>query len=262
MRCHRLSVSCCRWRSPTRSSSTARPPCGPPAASRPPTRSAHCRAPSRSPKHGLAAAVAELAPGVTEQALTGVMLEAMAAGGVSTSATQDGAWITPREQSWRVGRRDRRIADGDLVAFASGALANGYVGEVGRTWPVGDVKGADALYGRSNATVGQAGCRMSARGAGQRPVRRLRSGRRIAAPDAGRARARARVRSAGDLTGPGEDVGRANAWTRARCWPSRPTCGKQASVRCSAAMPCSITDTGAEVLTASPSPAQAAAGIS
>ena len=72
---------------------------------------------------GLAAAVAELAPGVSEQALTGVMLEAMAAGGVSTSATQDGAWITPREQSWRVGRRDRRIAEGDLVAFASGALA-------------------------------------------------------------------------------------------------------------------------------------------
>ncbi|AFM18408.1 Xaa-Pro aminopeptidase [Mycolicibacterium chubuense NBB4] len=100
---------------------------------------------------GLAAAVAELAPGTTEQALTGVMLEAMAAGGVSTSATQDGAWITSREHSWRVGRRDRRVADGDLVAFASGALAGGYVGEVGRTWPVGDVKGADELYARSNA---------------------------------------------------------------------------------------------------------------
>ena len=74
-------------------------------------------------------------------------------------------------------RRDRRIADGDLVAFASGALANGYVGEVGRTWPVGDVKGADALFGALESTVGQAGCRVSARGAGQRPVRRLRSSR-------------------------------------------------------------------------------------
>ena len=103
---------------------------------------------------GLAAAVAELAPGVTEQALTGVMLEAMAAGGVSTSATQDGAWITPREQSWRVGRRDRRIADGDLVAFASGALADGYVGEVGRTWPVGEVKGADALVSGARMNCG------------------------------------------------------------------------------------------------------------
>lgn len=99
---------------------------------------------------GLAAAVAELSIGVTEQGLTGVLLEAMAAGGVSTSATQDGAWITSKEHAWRVGRRDRRVADGDLVAFASGALADGYVGEVGRTWPVGDVKGADGLYRRAN----------------------------------------------------------------------------------------------------------------
>jgi Xaa-Pro dipeptidase len=99
---------------------------------------------------GLAAAVSELAPGTTEQALTGVMLEAMAAGGVSTSATQDGAWITSRDDSWRVGRRDVRVGEGDLVAFASGALADGYVGEVGRTWPIGDVNGADALYRRSN----------------------------------------------------------------------------------------------------------------
>ena len=38
----------------------------------------------------------------------------------------------------------------DLVAFAAGALADGYVGEVGRTWPVGEVDGADALYRRSN----------------------------------------------------------------------------------------------------------------
>ncbi|MCW2519271.1 MAG: Xaa-Pro aminopeptidase, partial [Mycobacterium sp.] len=36
---------------------------------------------------GLTAAQSALAPGITEQALTGIMLEAMAAGGVSTSAT-------------------------------------------------------------------------------------------------------------------------------------------------------------------------------
>jgi Xaa-Pro dipeptidase len=101
-------------------------------------------------ERGLAAAVSELAVGTTEQALNGVLMEAMAAGGFSTSATQDGAWITSREHSWRVGRRDGRIAEGDLVAFAAGALADGYVGEVGRTWPVGDVNGADALYRRSN----------------------------------------------------------------------------------------------------------------
>jgi Xaa-Pro dipeptidase len=101
-------------------------------------------------ERGLAAAVAELAAGVTEQALNGVLMEAMTAGGYSTSATQDGAWITSPDHSWRVGRRDRTIGDGDLVAFAAGALADGYVGEVGRTWPVGEVKGADALYRRSN----------------------------------------------------------------------------------------------------------------
>jgi Xaa-Pro aminopeptidase len=104
-------------------------------------------------ERGLAAAVSELAAGITEQALNGALMEAMAAGGFSTSATQDGAWITSREHSWRVGRRDGRIAEGDLVALAAGALADGYVGEVGRTWPVGEVSWTpkvEALYRRSN----------------------------------------------------------------------------------------------------------------
>jgi len=109
------------------------------------------RGATRVAEDGLAAALSELAPGITEQSLTGAMLEAMAAGGVSTSATQDGAWVTSREHPWRQGPRDRRVADGDLVAFASGALADGYVGEVGRTVAVGDVPGADELFGRSTA---------------------------------------------------------------------------------------------------------------
>src|SRR6201994_4350279 len=56
---------------------------------------------------GLAAAVSELRPGVSEKTLAGVLLKAMAAGGVSTPATQDAAWVTSREHPWR-----RASADG------------------------------------------------------------------------------------------------------------------------------------------------------
>src|SRR6201999_36678 len=87
---------------------------------------------------GLAAAVSELRPGVAEHTLTGAMLEAMAAGGVSTPATQDAAWVTSREHPWRRARARSEVRSGDLVAFAAGALAGGYVAEVSRTWPVGD----------------------------------------------------------------------------------------------------------------------------
>jgi Xaa-Pro dipeptidase len=97
----------------------------------------------------LATAVAELREGTTEQELTGIMLEAQAAGGVSTPATQDGAWVTSKEHPWRRARSDGRIERGDLVAFAAGVLADGYLGEVGRTWPVGDID-ASALYDRWN----------------------------------------------------------------------------------------------------------------
>ena len=100
---------------------------------------------------GLAAAVAELRPGISEKTLAGVLLEAMAAGGVSTPATQDGAWVTSGEHPWQ--RANREVREGDLVAFAAGALAGGYVAEVGRTWPAGDTVSAEArrLYERSNA---------------------------------------------------------------------------------------------------------------
>jgi Xaa-Pro dipeptidase len=103
----------------------------------------------RVAEDSLTTAVRELHAGTTEQALTGVMLEAQAAGGVSTPATQDGAWVTSREHPWRRARSGGRIESGDLVAFAAGVLADGYVGEVGRTWPVGDVD-ASALYERWN----------------------------------------------------------------------------------------------------------------
>jgi Xaa-Pro dipeptidase len=101
---------------------------------------------------GIAAAVAELRPGLSEQTLAGAVLEAMAAGGVSTPATQDAAWVTSREHPWRRATGDGRVGPGDLVAFSAAALADGYVAEVGRTWPVGDAAdGSTAkLYQRSN----------------------------------------------------------------------------------------------------------------
>ncbi|OBJ46270.1 M24 family metallopeptidase [Mycobacterium colombiense] len=103
----------------------------------------------RVAEHGLATALGELAPDVSERTLAGLLMEAMAAGGVSTPATQDAAWVTSREQPWRRAAA-HEVGPGDLVAFAAGALANGYVAEVGRTWPVGDTADARALFERSN----------------------------------------------------------------------------------------------------------------
>jgi len=97
---------------------------------------------------GLAAAVSELQPGASEQTLAGVLLEALAAGGVSTPSNQDVAWVTSRDHPWRRGNGDGRIRDGDLVALSAGVLAGGYVGEVGRTWPVGHADGVRGLYQR------------------------------------------------------------------------------------------------------------------
>jgi Xaa-Pro dipeptidase len=107
----------------------------------------------RVAEEALAVAVGELRPGVTEQSLAGVLFEAEAAGGVSTPATQDAAWVTSREHPWRRARSDGRVENGDLVAISAGVLADGYVGEVGRTWPVGEVEGPEvpALYDRWNA---------------------------------------------------------------------------------------------------------------
>jgi Xaa-Pro aminopeptidase len=98
----------------------------------------------------LSAAVGELGPGSREPALVGAMMEAMTLAGVSTPATQNGAWVTSREHPWRRARDDGRIQSGDLVAFAAGALGGGYVGEVGRTAVAGDGPAATAeLFGRS-----------------------------------------------------------------------------------------------------------------
>lgn len=99
----------------------------------------------------LAAAVDALTDGVSEQTLTGVLMEAMTAGGVSTPANQDVAWVTSREHPWRRAVGNGRVHSGDLVAFSAGVLAGGYVAEVGRTYPVGSRTGAVGLYRRWDA---------------------------------------------------------------------------------------------------------------
>jgi Xaa-Pro aminopeptidase len=86
----------------------------------------------------LGAAVAALAPGVTERQLTGVFMEAMATSGVTTPATQDVAWVTSRQDPWRRTGRDAAVDPGDLVAFEAGVIHGGYVGELGRTHVAGD----------------------------------------------------------------------------------------------------------------------------
>ncbi|OBH29321.1 Xaa-Pro aminopeptidase [Mycobacterium sp. E342] len=117
---------------------------------------------------GLAAAVSELRPGVSEQALAGALLEAVAAGGVSTPSNQDVAWVTSPDHPWRRAAGEGRVKDGDLVAFSAGVLAGGYIGEVGRTWPVGEARGAVGVYRRWERLWGRllAACRPGA-GAGE-----------------------------------------------------------------------------------------------
>jgi Xaa-Pro dipeptidase len=91
----------------------------------------------------LAAAVAELRPGVSEHHLAAVFMDAMARQGVTTPATQQVAWIASGP-----GPAGRRAATGagDIVVFDAGVVAGGYRGEVGRTWPV-DPAAVDAVTG-------------------------------------------------------------------------------------------------------------------
>jgi len=83
----------------------------------------------------LAAATAELRPGVPVRHLAGVFMEAMAQQGVTTPATQRVAWISSAPGGRR-GSGAPSVAADDLVAFDAGVVTGGYTGEVGRTWPV------------------------------------------------------------------------------------------------------------------------------
>ncbi len=100
----------------------------------------------------IAVALGELRPGVSERELTGVFMDAMASSGVTTPATQDVVRITSAgRRSAEAGSHDVRA--GDLVAFDAGVVADGYAGEVGRTWPVephGSSPAVDDLYRRAD----------------------------------------------------------------------------------------------------------------
>jgi Xaa-Pro dipeptidase len=106
-----------------------------------------------------------LRPGVSERTLAAAMMQAMAAGGVSTPVTQDAAWVTSREHPWRRARHTE-VRSGDLVAFAAGALAGGYVAEVGRTRPAGGIADGQVrnLFDRSKTLYNKmlAACRRGA----------------------------------------------------------------------------------------------------
>ncbi|WP_029109962.1 M24 family metallopeptidase [Mycobacterium sp. URHD0025] len=100
-------------------------------------------------EEGLAKGIAELAPGTTEKRLAGAVLEAEAAGGVSTPATQDAAWVTSKDHPWQRAEGDGRVREGDLVALSAGVLADGYVAEIARTSCVGEPTDAvRSLYRR------------------------------------------------------------------------------------------------------------------
>ncbi len=101
------------------------------------------RAAVRIAEGALDRAEAALEPGITERQLTGIFMEAMAAAGVTTPASQDVAWITSREHPWHRATRDVPAEPGDLVAFEAGVIRAGYVGEVGRTRAVGGAAAID-----------------------------------------------------------------------------------------------------------------------
>ena len=122
-------------------------------------------------------------------------MEAMASAGVTTPATQDVAWITTHERPWGRTRRDAPVERGNLVAFAAGVIAGGYVGELGRTRPVaGGARRRPQPVAPLGGVVGPAPRRLPGRIAVDRSARGLRRHRGRAASHAGGAGTRARVR--------------------------------------------------------------------
>lgn len=118
----------------------------------------------------MATTIAELRPGVSERDLTAIFMEAMASLGVTTPATQDVARIT---SACAAGLADKQglVRPRDLVSFRAAVVAGGYVGEVGRTWPVGmdqDDSARSDLFARCDELLARLldACRPGARASG------------------------------------------------------------------------------------------------
>ncbi|EUA92903.1 creatinase/Prolidase N-terminal domain protein [Mycobacterium ulcerans str. Harvey] len=135
---------------------------------------------------GLAAAVAELRTGVSEQLLAGVLVEAVLAGGVSTPSNQDVAWVTSREHPWRRASGDRRVRSGDLVAFSAGS----WPADTSARWAEPGRRrccGRRAAVPTMGEAVGWAAFSVPAGCGGRRIAECLPAGRRTGAADAGSA---------------------------------------------------------------------------
>ena len=142
------------------------------------------RAVDRVAERAMAAAVAELRPGVSERAAHRRVHGRDGVARASPRRRRRTSPGSPRASTRGTARAATRASQpGDLVAFDAGVVADGYAGEVGRTWPVGDVgRGAvDAPVPPLGRAVGPAARRRAGPARRQRPARRLRRGRRTAA---------------------------------------------------------------------------------
>jgi Xaa-Pro aminopeptidase len=95
---------------------------------------------------GLAAMEEALRPGITERALLGAYLEAVAGLGAPTPPSESVVFATPRQGPvrFRYLAGNRTIGQGELVVLAPGALYAGYEGGVARTRTAGGAPSPEA----------------------------------------------------------------------------------------------------------------------
>jgi Xaa-Pro aminopeptidase len=95
---------------------------------------------------GLTALEEALRPGITERALLGAYLEAVAGFGAPTPPTESVVFATPLQGPvrFRYLASDRPIGQGELVVLAPGALYAGYEGGVARTRTAGAAPSPEA----------------------------------------------------------------------------------------------------------------------